>query len=627
MRKKIVWVVVSGLMVLSLVVASCGQPTPITPTTPTTPITPITPITPTTPTTTTPAVEVPKYGGVLKVGQSANIIDFDTIVSTSPSGAHTFQVTNEDLWRGDWTKGPAGGYGTNETTWTGLIDIWEHKAGYIAESWELPDKIEGELATIIWHIRKGVHFALSPVNPRPAELLVGGREVTADDVVFCLSTYFNTPDAYLYISNPELRDAKITSPEPWTVKIEVPWDAFTAAVMRSGDYAPIVPPEVLQKWGIGCMRDWKFSVGTGPFILTDFVDGSTATMVRNPNYWMKDPIGPGKGNQLPYLDGVKYLIIPDKSTQFAALRTGKMDWFGRGAGSFGGEPTLEDKISLKKTAPQIMSGQISLSQTQDCTAMKMDRPPFNDIRVRRALMMAIDFESIVSEYFGGEAQYVVYPIPYIKEYADAYYGPDEQGQWSSDCPESIKELYSYNPEKARALLAEAGYPQGFNTNIIIENSAIDYYSIIKDMWSKVGVDLELRPKESAAFETIKKDKSYDQMMTGICPKLNKIYIMDIYHGKGKANQSQIDDPVVNEAYPKVQSAVAIGNYTEANRLLKELMKYMLDQVWSIPAVNPYLYNIWWPWLKNYSGEVMVGPSDLFFTWVWIDQELKKSMGY
>ena len=85
----------------------------------------------------------------------------------------------------------------------------------------------------------------------------------------------------------------------------------------------VVPPEVMQKYGD--MTNWKNSVGTGPFMLTDWIPGSEAVYVRNPNYWMKDPIGPGKGNQLPYLDGVSIVILPDASTQQAALRTAKID--------------------------------------------------------------------------------------------------------------------------------------------------------------------------------------------------------------------------------------------------------------------------------------------------------------
>jgi ABC-type transport system substrate-binding protein len=63
----------------------------------------------------------------------------------------------------------------------------------------------------------------------------------------------------------------------------------------------------------GDVSDWRHQIGTGPFILQDFVSSSSATMVRNPNYWDKDPLFPE--NQLPYLDGVKQLVIADASTR------------------------------------------------------------------------------------------------------------------------------------------------------------------------------------------------------------------------------------------------------------------------------------------------------------------------
>ncbi|MFC2057031.1 ABC transporter substrate-binding protein [Chloroflexota bacterium] len=623
MRKKFVWVVVSGLMALSLVMASCApavveekeeviveeeeeeevelEEEVVAPT-----------------------VEVPKYGGVLKVGHVRNITNF-CLITGMPAGAYTTYETNEGLWIGDWARGPAGGYGTNETDWTPFALAGEFGAGCIAENWELPTKIEGETATIIFHIRQGVHWALNPASE--ASRLVGGRELTADDVVFSLKQSITLPQAYLYKVHPELRDAKITSPEPWTVKIEIPWEGFMTARDRFGDWHKIVPPEVIAEYGT--MTNWKVSVGTGPFMLTDMIQGSTVTLMRNPNYWMKDPIGPGKGNQLPYIDGVKYVIIPDKSTMYAALRTAKVDWLSSGGAGFGVEIPMEELVELKKTTPQLMSSKLALADVGSIIAMNLDKEPFNDIRVRRALMMATDFETIKRDLYGGEAQIVIFPIPRAPAYEAAYYGPDEQGQWPPDCPESIKELYTYNPEKARSLLAEAGHPDGFKTNIICSGTfgdEVDYFSVIKDMWAKVDVDLELRLMESGAFTTMRHKRDFDQMASTYRPKVTQAFMMVNIYGEGMDNQSRIDDPVVNEAYPKIQAA-AITNVAEANRLHKELMKYVLDQAWAIPKVNPYVYDVWWPWLKNYSGEVHVGYHTYFFQWVWLDQELKKSMGY
>ena len=107
-------------------------------------------------------------------------------------------------------------------------------------------------------------------------------------------------------------------------------------------------------------------------------------------------------------------------------------------------------------------------------------------------------------------------------------------------------------------------------------------------------------------------------------KIAHLYMMLDLYGTGMDNASAIDDPVVNEYFPKVQTAF-ITDIAEANRLYREVMKHVLGQVYCIPRVAPYTYVIWWPWLKNYSGEIEV--AYYFFQWVWLDQELKKSMGY
>ena len=176
-------------------------------------------------------------------------------------------------------------------------------------------------ASIVYQIRQGVRYALDPNNE--ASRLVAGRQMTADDVAFSLQQVVSTPTAFLYKAFPEMRSANVTKTGPWEVTIKLPFTGLVTAITHFGSYARTVPPEVVKKYGN--MANWKNSVGTGQFILNDYVPGSQAVMVKNPNYWGKDPVGPGKGNQVPYIDGIRFVIIPDLSTRQAALRTGKID--------------------------------------------------------------------------------------------------------------------------------------------------------------------------------------------------------------------------------------------------------------------------------------------------------------
>jgi len=559
----------------------------------------------TTKTTTTSATakppdNTPKYGGTIVIPLAQDILNFEEMYGWHP-GAALLKLTNEELLTGDWTKGPAG---TNECDWAIRgTDRFTQKAGALAESWEYPT-----IGTAVYKIRKGIKWALDTENE--ASRLVNGRELNANDIVWTLNKYITFNRSYLY-SQPGLKDAKITAPDDWTVRIEIASAYFEAGIARFQDFASIVPHEVVEKYG--SMQDWRTSVGTGAFILKDYVPGSSASLERNLNYWQTDPVGPGKGNQLPYLSGVKYVIIADSSTTQSAFRTGKIDIFASADWETGELLTGEN--------PQVLFKKHVQDTTPNNTHMRTDKPPFNDIKVRRALFMATDFEALKNDLYGGEADIVTWPLTPVREYKAAYLSLEE-------APDSVKELYTYNPTKAKELLTDAGYPDGFKVTIIASNISerADYYSVIKEMWAKVGIEVTIDLKEAAVWESITGSRNYDQMIHSHTAPCGAIYRMINYRGLGRTNGSYINDPYVEEMYPKIQESYIL-NPPEADRLHKELMKYVLDQAWVIPTPLPPLYHIWWPWVKNFKGELSPGYDNTFkFTYfTWMDQDLKEEM--
>ncbi|MEK7353678.1 MAG: ABC transporter substrate-binding protein, partial [Chloroflexota bacterium] len=319
MRRRILWLVVSGLMALSLIMAACGpaapSSTPTTPTTPTTPSTPASPTTPATPTekeAVTPTVEAPKYGGTLSLVQGTDFTRWDTHAMPTPGNA--LSLTNQLPWDGDWTLGRAGGYGAGKTDWAGYYYVFDLFTGYVTEKIDWSTDTVKDTGAIVYQIRRGIHYALDPNNE--ASRLANGRELTADDVILNFKRAGSTPGFFMYNVNPGLRTANITKTGPWEVTVRVGLGDLITALNWFNGKVQIMPPEVWQKYGgtTAEMGNWRNVVGTGPFTLTENIPGSAATMVRNPNYWMKDPVGPGKGNQLPYLNAVRVLIIPDAST-------------------------------------------------------------------------------------------------------------------------------------------------------------------------------------------------------------------------------------------------------------------------------------------------------------------------
>ncbi len=619
MKKKIVWLVVSMMMVSSLVIVSCG-------------------VTETGGTVkqedTGQTVSIggeekqeveqeeavavtsdePKYGGTIKLPLMGDIIAWDDIVTSWFVAGSTYQLTNEPLWTGDWAKGNGGGYGAGVTDWVNAYDIWENCTGAAAESWSWNLDIENNEGTIIYQIRQGTHFALDPDSE--ASRLVGGREMTADDVVFSLQQVVNTPTSFLYAAFPELRNAEVTKTGPWEVTAKVSADALVTAITHFGAYFRVVPHEVVEKYEN--MGDWERSVGTGPFILKDYLNGSSAELVRNPGYWRTDPVGPGQGNQLPYADAVRMIIIPDLSTRQAALRTGKIDT--------DSNYDYEQSEIMRKTAPDLMEAEGWLGGPCIYVYMNTQREPFNNVKVRRAISMAVDLETIKEELNHGLGQILTWPAEKLAGYEDLYLGLDDP-----EMPDSVKELYVYNPEKAKQVLAEAGYPNGFKTSVLISASESDYFSIIKDMLAKVNIDLTLDVQDMGVGRAMYNNGDYDMCgWFGGRGPITVFYNMVTLTAKTSVggSGSQIDDPIIQEASREMR-LMYIDDYKGAMGVFKNLMKHVLDQAYVVSRPIYPQITFWWPWLKGYSGEQTVGywHGPNWVMWTWLDENLKKTMGY
>src|SRR5262249_6446913 len=155
-----------------------------------------------------------------------------------------------------------------------------------------------------------------------------------------------------------------------------------------------------------------------------------------------------------------YRTIKDEATFLAALRTGKLDLLESIRWS-----AVEE---LKKSAPKLQWSR-GLATGGTFLAMRTDTKPFDDVRVRRALNMALNKQEILSSFYIGEGVLLGYPQhpDYI-----GYFEPLEQ------MPDSVKELYTYNPQKAKALLAEAGYPNGFSFKAQVCSCSPDHMDLL-----------------------------------------------------------------------------------------------------------------------------------------------------
>ena len=557
---------------------------------------------------TTSSSQKPQYGGTLNVATGLSITTWDPTRNITGSVQGLYLNV---IWEGDWAKGPAGGYGTHQTDWSfANNDIFAYKLGIIAQSWKWTVDAASKTGTIVYEIRPGVHWGLNPAQE--ASRLVNGRTVTADDVVFSLQRATTWSLSFVFSSNPELRNTPITKTGPMEVTATVPVDAVYNALIRFGGGIFIVPPEVVNKYGD--MSQWQNQVGTGAYNIVDNVQDSSVTATRNNAFWMTNPVGPGKGDKLPYIDTVRVLIIPDTSTRNAGLRTGKIDEM---------VPILyDDANSLRSTSSLVESKFSNWQGRGEPYFMRTDQPPFNNLKVRQAMNMAIDRNAINKSQYGGAGDAFPFPFAYVKEYDPMYY---KQADWTP----TMQSIYTYNPDAAKKLLADAGYPNGFNVKLEVANNDLvqqDKDNIFQSYWSKIGVNVTLDLVDPTVKMNTEYNHTHDPMIDETTGPVAVFVVGNSFIGI-RYNLSVLNDPTINQDMADIRTA-AITDLNVAMQKYRDMTKYALEQAYWVPDVQSPVSNMWWPWLKNYSGEITVGYDKM--TWpqyIWIDQTLKRSMGF
>ena len=611
MKRKFIWLSMSCLMVVALILVSC-QPTPTEPTVPAVPEEEEEEVeVEAGPEMVTDAlgrlVEKPQYGGTL------TIVRFDDFEYFGPrivgKTCLSYGWVNDTFMMQDYAKGPSG---TGETSMMYyLFPKRDVLAGRVVESWELEDDV-----TLVYKIRQGIHFHNKP----PAN----GREVDASDVVASWHRGWTEP-VYWFYNYPVERvfdlplEEAISARDKWTVVIKAK-EGWTGQLFEKTlvHYQMLLPKELCgEDTPIEYFADWKNAIGSGPFLITDHVPMSSASLEKNPDYWMKHPLFPE--DQIPYVDAVKWVIMPDPSTRLAALRAGKIDWLGGMRGPEGAV-SWEEGDNLIQTNPELKYVERLINYGVDIS-FRMDKEelPFDDIRVRQALNMAINRQEILDTFHGGRGALLTFPIAPIPDLMDVFI-PLE------DYPQEVRETYEYNPEKAKQLLADAGYPGGFKTSIVCHAPMVDLLSIVKEYFADIGVDMELDIREYSVFRTIGVSKkefpelySYGVSSNGYSPWWWGPWVVG-----GSYNFSQVNDPLI---VPGARENVEANYWDEPAKFAayRELIPYMLSQAWYVPLPDPMAYTFWQPWLKCYGGELDLGYYQSRSTWapyVWIDQDLK-----
>ena len=408
-------------LVLVLIATACGTPAPAPGVTPE----PTTPAEP-------PAAEVPQYGGTMILTYQNDIATLD------PATGY------------DWDN-----WGMEKWIYDALLD-YDSDMNMIPHIAEMPE-VSGDGTVFTFTLREGVKFH-------------NGRELTADDVAYTIMRVIDpetmSPGQSFYFTikgSEEFANGEADSVEgievldDYTIRFTLTQADASFLNVMALNFSFIVPKEEIEKWG----EDFgHHPMGTGPFVFQEWVPGQSLTFVRSEEYFRPE---------LPYLDGVEVQIGVGPEVALLRLEKGEVDYLGDGIppGEFvrlTEDPAWENRIVH---AVRVHTGYIALN-TQ--------LAPFDDVRVRRAVNMAIDKDRII-QLLNGRGVPAVGMLPPLMP----GYDPDVKG-------------YDYDPEGAQALLAEAGYPNRFNT--FMECISVDpepklCESIQNDL-RQIGIDLEVR---------------------------------------------------------------------------------------------------------------------------------------
>ena len=332
----------------------------------------------------------------------------------------------------------------------------------LAESWE----ISGDALTYTFHLRQGVKFH-------------NGEELTADDVEYSFTRQLSVEGAVntdflaqikgasqlLEGTADQLEGFETVDDYTFTITLSEPYAGFLACLSTPG--CSIYNREATEAAGDQFGLDPSVTVGTGPFRLTDWTSNDQLVLTRYEDYWK----GPSE------LPGVVIRIVPDTETQRMMFESGELDVV-----DLDYLPDAVDDFTTRYP-DQIVSGP-RVGTTY--FTMNQNIEPFQDVRVRKAVQMAIDRQAILDALYGGRGQVEngIYP--------HGLYG------FNSSLPE-----ITYDPEEAKALLAEAGYANGFEMQIAADSSASDATNqaleIIQAQLGEIGIQAEIQNMDESTW--------------------------------------------------------------------------------------------------------------------------------
>jgi peptide/nickel transport system substrate-binding protein len=492
----------------------------------------------------------PRPGGTLNLVEFNDFFDFDP----------TFQGSSAPNWDATML-----GYDT-------LLDF--DRAGNLnfaditvkprlIERWETPD------ATIFTlHLRQDVHLAdAAPVN---------GRALTSADVKWTLE-YLSRTGAFAKLPPASYSFAlsgleRIEAPDPTTVVVQFsdPYAPFlnylTTCTM------PVLPHEIFEQDGNFRSR----MAGTGPYQLDTSATqkGSQWSFKKNPTYWRQ-------GDR--YLDRVRYLVLPDTSSQLAAFRTGQLDLLVVTA-----DPRAPAAVRQSNPAAAV---QQSVNPLPEQMLLNSRRAPLGDVRVRQAISLSIDRDEF-DKVMNGD---VVGWTP---------------GMWAQD---EVRKASKFDLNQAKSLLAAAGFAGGVTVPFLVADSDDKTpVQLLQSQLKRSGIDLQLEIVDKATRSARTNKNDFTTFFGGKPFGDPDSWLYSFNFSTGPSNRAGVKDPKLDALILAQRREM---DATKRKDLIKQASVYIVENAYDIAVHATARWDFWQPYVKNYSAHWVQNDSNAREVWL------------
>lgn len=415
----------------------------------------------------------------------------------------------------------------------------------LAEKWD----VSADSLTYTFHLRQGVKFQDGTDFNADAVVFNFDRWMNGDDKQFPYYTMFG---GYKKDEGHVIKDVKALDQNTVQFVLKRPQAPFLKNLAMSA--FGISSPTAVKKYGDKYREN---PVGTGPFKFVEWKQNDRITLVKNPDYWQKG---------LPKLNKVIFRVIPENTARLNALANGEIDVMDGLNNSDEATVKANDKLQVIKR-PSMNVGYLGFTVT---------RKPFDNKLVREALNYAVDKKSIIDAFYGGQAIAAKNPMPpSIEGYDDAI------------------EAYPYDLDKAKQLLAQAGYPNGFSMDLWAMPVARPYMpegmkvaEVIQASFAKIGVKAKIQTVDWATYLQKAAKGDFDAYMLGWTGDNgdadNFIYTLLDKDSIGANNYSQYSNSQLHDILIKAQTET---DQAKRNDLYKQAQVIIHDDAPWVPLVH------------------------------------------